>query len=204
MGQVQSITTKKIQTIPSKNIEKDSLARDLNFLGEEFLTWVAFSQDTTGSSFHFGRTSIDADIWIDDYLILRERGTENPSAATLRGGDPLHSSEMYSSLGSNKMIGVATIGVRKGDREWRFKLGSDLQISSLQLPTVLVEEEDEKVFERMALMEELCHVIDALLEEFSTVRFGPLWKKNVVPAIGNWISEERSKYPPLLKAESGA
>jgi len=204
MGQLQAITINEAQKKGSENTQRDSLQREITFLGEEFLTWIAFSQDTRGSSFHFGRTNMDVDIWIDDYLILRERDVESPSATTLKGGDPLHSSEMYSSLGSNKMIACASIGVRKGDREWRFKLDSDLQIRSLQLPTVLVEEEDDKIFERMALMEEVCHVLDELLEEFSTVRFGPLWNKSVVPAIGNWISDEVSKHPHLLKVQGGA
>lgn len=163
--------------------------QDYSFLGEEFLTWVAFRTDTEGSALVLPRSG-EVDVWIDDRLMLTERGVENPAETSVKGGDPARAPETRAALVGGKMLGQARLGIRKMDREWSCSIDQDLLMRGLKLPVLLTDEEDEKLFERLALLEEAAFVLDELFELFCIDRFSDAWDKTVVPAMRDWVARE--------------
>ena len=160
--------------------------RDLSFVGEEFISWLAFRVDTSGSRFELPEVG-EIFAWIDDRILLRERGVENPAETSLRGGDPMRAKETLAALQGGKIFATAKLGIRKGDREWSFGVDSQLSVKGLKLPALMVDEEDEKFFERVALLEEFTFILDALFRDFCEIRFVPKWDQSVAPRLREWI-----------------
>lgn len=170
---------------PSADGDSDLIPRDLAFLGEEFLTWLSFRLDSQGGHFALAKSG-DVDVWIDDRVLLTERGVENAAETSVKGGDPARAPETQAALAGGKMFARARVGVRKQDKEWSLTLDNQLVTRGLKLPALMTDEADEKLFERVALLEELNLVFDELFEEFCDVRFGELWEKSVLPAMRKW------------------
>jgi hypothetical protein len=190
-----SIETTDVSQLPpvaEGPTEDVATVRDMSFLGEEFLTWLAFRLDTQGGHFAL-KDAGDVDVWIDERILLKERGIENGSETSIKGGDPARAPETYAALGNGKALTRARMGIRRGqDREWMFTLDNQLLMRSLKLPTLMNDEEDEKLFERLALLEEIAFIFDELFGEFCEARFGDLWERSVLPAMRRWVrGEER-------------
>lgn len=76
-------------------------------------------------------------------------------------------------------------------QSWSFVFDADtLGIGSVSIPALLTEEDDEKFYERMQLVEELEAMIGALFETFLRLRTSPAWERHAVPAIRDWVKKD--------------
>ena len=160
------------------------------FLGNEFLLWLWYKSECFEAQFHMPDFD-HVEIWIDDALTLEATLAET-ERNTIAGGSPAYSPEAKTALRHGKRPTKAKIGLVNEGREWAFTLkAEDLSVSGVKIPALLSREEDEQFYERMALLDELERIIEALYKEFLTIRLDVgTWDKVMLPAMREWVQRD--------------
>lgn len=163
------------------------------YLASEFLTWLLYRTETQGNTWKGQDGSKDFELWPDDRLRL-EAPIAGVTKNLLSGGSPSRSPEARSALGAGKVVQEARWKLLDDDREWLFTLKApDLDLRSVRLPEVLTREDDERLRERVALMEKLERTVEDLFSRFLYVRLSHArWELGELPAIGAWIAEQQA------------
>lgn len=144
------------------------------FLGSEFLTWLWYQSEKNGGAVLVPEQDAIT-LWIDDRLEL-ESSDPTDQRNVLRGGAPSTSPEARAALREQRKASMAKLRVAKGEREWAFQLDAKtLDLKGVKIPALLTNEEDDKFFERVHLIEELKEVIEALYGRFIRLRVSQEW-----------------------------
>ena len=159
------------------------------FLGKEFLLWLWWR-----SARDFGNVELPGfdpvEFWIDDRLQFKTDG-EDPQISDLKGGEPATTDEARTALRSGKVVESARIGLRIREREYQLSLkGESLEIAGLKVPGEVKDGLDERILERMFLLEEATAILDALFHVFAEERLAGTWNTETVPAIRAWVAGE--------------
>ena len=161
------------------------------FLGREFLLWVWWRSEVDFATVELAEFGT-VDFWIDDHIQFRTSG-DDPQISDIRGGAPATTLEARTALLSGKTVESFKMALRVREREYSFSLRADsLEIASLKVPSDLQEGADEKIYERMFLLEEVTGILDALFFRFLELRLTETWNREQVPAIRDWIAGQRS------------
>ena len=157
------------------------------FLGREFLLWLWWRSEedfATANLPHYGTV----DFWIDDHLQFRTPG-DDPQINDIRGGAPATTIEARTALANGKTVESARLGIRIKEREYSFSLkGEGLELTGVKVPADAQDGIDDRVFERMLLLEELEGIIDTFFFQFLEQRLADNWRSERVPAIRSWIA----------------
>ena len=109
----------------------------------------------------------------------------------MTGESPSTTLEARAALAGGKVLNDIRLGIRRDDREFVVTLkGAGMHLQSIKLPQVMSETPDEAVFDRMFLYEELCFIIKGLFQNFSSMRSGEVWGREVLPNMRSWIMGE--------------
>lgn len=183
-----------------------ALPPDLEDPGREFLTWLYWRTDQEGGRFEL-RKSGEVIVWVDDKMLFKDPadGPAQPGASaraegrasgakaascSLAGGDPARAPEARAALAGGKRLSKVKLGLKRGEREWAFTIdGETLDLAALKLPALLTGQEDEKLYERLALLEEAAFVIDELFGEYAKARLSDHWEKKDRAWIHRWIRD---------------
>jgi len=157
------------------------------FLGKEFLLWMWWKSET-----QYGAVELDGlgsvEFWIDDRLQFKTEG-DQPQVSDLKGGQPSATAEARSALQAGKIIETARIGMRVGEREYSLSIkGETLEVSGLKLPGEVQDGLDERIFERMFLLDEVVGILDALFFRFIDVRLDPEWQRMALEPMREWVA----------------
>jgi hypothetical protein len=162
-------------------------ADDFDYLGREFMTWLLWRADAGEAA--FGKSGEEFTFAFGG----KARFASQAGYATdlqLKGRAPAHGAEARAAIGSGHALREAELRVVKDEREWRGTLVADsLDWKGVKLPALLTEEDDEKLLERMTLLEELDGMVEVAFAEFLKTRARPAWRKETVPALRSWIVE---------------
>ncbi|MCA9561887.1 MAG: hypothetical protein KC561_00290 [Myxococcales bacterium] len=162
------------------------LIESRRFLGSEFLVWLWYRCDNGEARFEipdFETVTLE----FDDQLVLEGFLAESEQSR-LKGGAPSHSPEAQAALKAGKRPSRAKLRLLQGDREWVFSVNAhDFAFSSVKVPAVL-KEEDERILERVSLVDELCDMWDGLYKLFLERRLGEQWPETV-ERMSAWITE---------------
>jgi hypothetical protein len=161
--------------------------QDHAYLGREFLAWLLFRlargeavfEDDAGEIvFAFGGR-------------LRVSGPAGDvTDAVLKGRSPAASVELMASLGAGRSIREAELRVIRGEREFRFTLVAEtLDWKGVKLPSLLKDEGDDRLGERLALLEELESSVREAFGAFLRERTRPVWIRSVLPEMREWLAE---------------
>jgi len=157
------------------------------FLGKEFLLWLWWRSERDFGTIdlpHYG----PVDLWIDDRIQFRTGG-DNPQTSDLKGGAPATSAEARMALVSGKTVETARVGMRVKEREFFFSLRSDpVELAGLKVPGEVQDGVDERIYERMFLLEEATGIVDALFFLFCGERLSADWNPQTLPAIRAWVA----------------
>lgn len=157
------------------------------FLGKEFLLWLWWRSESGYGNLelpHYG----SVDLWIDDRIQFRTGG-DDPQTSDLKGGAPATSAEAKMALVSGKTVETASVGMRVKDREFYFSLRSDpVELAGLKVPGEVNDGVDERIFERMFLLEEATGIVDTLFFLFCEERLSADWNPKTLPSIRSWIA----------------
>jgi hypothetical protein len=161
------------------------------FLGREFLLWLWWRSEedfAVADLPHYGTV----DFWIDDHIQFRTPG-DDPQVNDIRGGAPATTIEARTALASGKTVESARIGLRIKEREYSFSLkGEGLELTGVKVPSDVADGIDDRLFERMLLVEELGGIVDTFFYRFLEQRVADTWRSKQVPAIRDWVAGKGS------------
>lgn len=168
---------------------RDQFLRGKTFLGREFLTWLLFRAEAGDPV-----VQVDGEDVVVGYTgRITLRGLHSDVVEmSARGSLAPYSDQVKHSLDRGLLVHAARLQLRRGERTWEVGLDAEfLDVRAAKLPALLSEEEDDKVAERLYLVEQLSQMVDALLGTFMQVRTMRTWSKQVVPAMKAWMKPER-------------
>lgn len=139
------------------------------FLGKEFLTWLWFQSDKNEGLIAIPDMET-VELWFDDKVVLSGADTAREQNI-VKGEAPTESPEARAALRMGKKVAEAKLRVVKGQRKWSVGLkGETLALAGVKIPAVLAREEDDQVYERFYLLEEINTIISALYKTFVELR----------------------------------
>jgi hypothetical protein len=161
--------------------------QDFAFLGREFLTWLLWRADRGEATF----SDDDGDFSVAFGTRTRLQGVgSDVTDVTLKGRSPAHGVEVRAGLGAGRTLREAELRLLRGEREFAFSLIAEtLDLKSVKLPGRLKEEGDDRLSDRMALLDELEKSIQTMYLAFIKERTRPVWTRSVVPALRSWVAE---------------
>ena len=160
----------------------------LPHLVSEFLTWVWYTSEQPRNARVLGEALAEVDFWVDDRISFREVSSDKV-CAVVTGESPSTAPEARAALGGGKVLRALRIGLRSQDREFYATLqGPYVDLAAVKLPQMITGLEDEILYDRMALYEELQQMLAALFQAYALDRTSPTWTTDVLPAIRQWVA----------------
>ncbi len=163
-----------------------AMAEEKAFLGSEFLTWLWYVGEKNNGEFKLsdGQT---IEVWLDDMLTLESLMADSREN-TLKGRSPSTSEEAKTALKTGKKVSRAKIRICKEEREWSFLVKSrQLDPAGVKLPAVLSRTDEERVLERLYLLEELDGMLADLYTGFLKLRLSAGWDEEE-QAMQVWVA----------------
>lgn len=160
----------------------------LPHLTTEFLQWFWYASEREEGRVDLGEEGGIVDFWVDQRLSFRGPG-EDRARAVLTGENPSAALEARAAIAGGKVVQDLQIGIRREGREYAAILrGPHLDVAAAKLPTECKGGEDEVLYERMFLYEDLFFVIRALYRRFAEERASPEWATVHLPAMRAWAA----------------
>ncbi len=157
------------------------------FLGPEFLTWLWYRTETVGEIFNSKVLDGHIEVWFDDRLVVGSTMV-NAQQNFFKGGHPPTSLEARTALRLGKLATEAKLRIIAGTREWSFVLkASTMELSGVKVPAVLSKEDDDRIYERFFLLEQLDGIVKELFAMFLKKRLSPSWQRDELLAIQEWV-----------------
>lgn len=137
--------------------------------GELFLMWLWYHSDIDDTVFYLSDNSV-LTLAIDNQIVLEAKLTE-AEKTVLSGGAPADSKEAFEALRQGKVVSQAKFRVQREEKEWVFTLnGARFEVSGLKIPALMTKADDDKLYERQALIEEIDALVRGLYEKFLAIR----------------------------------
>lgn len=159
------------------------------FLGEEFLTWLWFQEETQGGEFTLSRDRI-VGISFDDLLVFAPRDDEDVEQQ-LRKGIPSRSHVARTALRQGHGLAMARVTLAMDQRTWAVTLvGKTLELRSIRWPE---DDEDSmsseaRTEDRVSALWDLREIVAALYERFLRVRLAPGYQEGQGQAQAEWMA----------------
>jgi hypothetical protein len=159
----------------------------LPHLGPEFYSWLWYASEAEGGTMSLEEEVGVVDVWVDERLAFQAPG-EAKTRALMTGENTSTSPEAMAALASGKVVRDVQLHIRHGDHEFQLTLrGSQMDVSGLKLPPHSSDGEEELLYERMYLYEELWFVMGALYRRFAGLRTSEAWAEETLPAMRTWV-----------------
>lgn len=128
-------------------------------------------------------------LWLDNKLIFKDLQEDQPGVTMMSGAAPSTTPEAKLTLVQGKRPVECRLGFKRGDYEWFFTLRalpSGLELSGLKIPAEVKDGDEEKVYERMYLIEVATNAVRKLFLQFFQERTSPGWGEGLEA----WMNEE--------------
>ncbi len=164
---------------------REQLIRNRAWLGREFLTWLLWRSEA-------GEPLVELDgagvtVLFTSKLLLRGVQGDVVEVAA-RGAQAPYSAQVRRALDAGLLVHQARLRFTRGEQVYEATLDAEfLDVRSAKLPELLTEEEDDRLQERLHLVEQLSAMVDALAGDFLEVRASRGWAKKTVPALKAWM-----------------
>jgi hypothetical protein len=164
-------------------------ARDTEFLGREFLTWLWFKTETEGGLFNL-HDGLTGEFLVDGTLTLTSDSDDRRETVVCTGENP-RLREARFALSEYKKVTQARFRLVIGDDTWVFTLDSMwMNFKSLKGPKLLRdpgEDPDGMFYEKMGVVEQPVAAVEAVYRRFLEIRTSAEWEEAEMPAIVHWI-----------------
>jgi len=155
------------------------------YLGREFLTWLWYRSSLQNGIFQM--TDGPLEVWFDAKLTLEAQGDIKESNV-IKAENPTETSEAHAALLNGKLVSDARLRMVSGQKQWTLSLKADtLGISSVKIPALLSREDDDQLYERFMLIEEIEDTVSALFHQFIELRTDDEAWRPEVQAIRAWV-----------------
>ena len=156
-----------------EHIDLGAEAAQKKFLGTEFLLWLWYRVDKGDNDFVVGENHFE--VIFDDQLMLEVQLAE-AEETRLKGGAPAHAPEAYKAIQHGKRIAKARMRIGHAEREWKFMVDAEtFAMSGIKIPAVLKDAEDDKIDERLYLIQELDEIWNGIYRQFLALRLSDRW-----------------------------
>jgi hypothetical protein len=155
--------------------------------GAEFLTWLLFRSTKGEGELKIGEEIVE--VWFEDKVKMVSP-IATKEVDLFKGKNPAHSKEAKEALRQGKVVEEANLVIIKGDdREWKLSFNAPRwTFSSVKIPALLNEEEDDRLIERFWLLEEIHTCIEELYKLFLEVRLDSnTWSEEIIE-FRRWVS----------------
>ena len=171
--------------------------RRTDFLGPEFLTWLWFRTETQTGPFDLGGENGVFSLWFEDKLVVGSTAVD-AQENLFKGGHPATSLEARTALRLGKLASEAKLRLVRETHEWAFTFrAKDLSIGSVRIPAVLASEADDRLYERMYLLEQLDGMLKGLYGQFLRLRMSAEWTTQELPRLQKWVAGASIECAPL-------
>jgi hypothetical protein len=184
---------------------------DRRFLGREFLTWLIYHADDENGGGQFAESkSGDAfRIIVGERVVLKALG-EGSGEISARGVAPATTPDVrYAIAGGLTVREVDLIfeqrsGGDRSERLWQAAVSAEgFDLRRVKLPSLLSEEDDEKLNERLALLDELERMLKSAFDSFLRTRLQPSWQSEELPRLRGWLAHSILEERQLALFEAG-
>jgi hypothetical protein len=167
---------------------REQFLRGKTFLGRELLTWLLWrSEEGQPLVEHEGKP---VTVIFCDRVLLRGIAGETTEVVA-KGVAAPYSSLVRRALDMGLLVHQARLRLTHDDKSYEMTVDAEhLDIKSARLPELMTEEEDDRVAERLFLVEQASALLDALLRSFLPLRAGKRWSKEIVPEMKAWMGGE--------------
>ena len=164
---------------------REEMLRGRTYLGRELLTWLLWRSESGDPLVQYEEQPVT--VLFSSRVVLRGVH-EDVTEMTARGAMAPYSEQVRHGLDRGLLVHSAHLCLTHGDRQYEATLDAEhLDVRSAKLPQLMTEEEDDKLQERLYLVEQLSGMVDALVEAFLAVRTHKQWGKKIVPAMKEWM-----------------
>lgn len=165
------------------------VAETKRFLGREFLTWLVHHVEEGGG--RIARPEGEIELHLGDRVVLE--GPVKGERLALTGPGDLRA-ELGAGLRRGKLLDRAHLVVKRDERRWELVLdGGMLTVGALRCPPLGERDGgdpraafENDLFLRLADVEEVLGVLDALFAEFCRLRASREWQREALPALRAW------------------
>ena len=180
--------------VDQTSMQGDEVTPIVPHLAPEFYAWLWYRSDERGGSFDLDGGEDNPvgriDLWVDDRLAFRIPGDKKVSAV-LTGDNPAESLEAKAALFGGKVLQEIRVRIKRDDKEFAVTLkGPEMHLTRMTLPQALSDSEEEAIYDRMFLYDELVFIVEGLFKAFSAERLSSEWSTGIVPAMRAWIEGE--------------
>jgi hypothetical protein len=131
-------------------------------------------------------------LWMDNKLAFRDiEDVEEPGSTIMVGAAPSATPEAKLTMASGKRPVEARLGIRRGEHEWFFTLRAGpggLELNGMKLPIEVKDGDEEKIYERMYLLNILSSAVRGLFRQFFEVRTSERWPG----MIERWLEQDQA------------
>ena len=164
------------------------------FLGQEFLTWLWMNSEINGNYLPLQPQGA-VELWFESRLQLESGEGGDKKSVTCQNPDA-EWSEAYLALRRSKKLTRGRLKIRSEEKEWSLSLAADsLTPQGVAFPKTFTHGEDEeddsligRFMERVALLNELNSIIEALFKQFLELRLSAAWGEKVLPDLNKWLA----------------
>jgi hypothetical protein len=169
-----------------KDRAKEELARNRTYLGRELLTWLLYKSESGEPLLKIDKEKVTV-LFVGPISLRGIAGDTTELVA--KGTSSPYSDLVKAAIARGLLVHSARLRIQHGEKTYAVSLDAEhLDFRSVELPAVLSEEEDDKIAERMWLVEELSKIVEALLAHFLELRSSDAWRKKEVPALREWMT----------------
>ncbi len=174
-----------------RDAAREQLLRGRTWLGRELLTWLLWRSETGDPLVEVEGEGVV--VLFTGRVVLRGIAGD-VTELSARGAQAPYSAEVRRALAAGLLVHQARLRLTRGERVFEATLDAEhLDVRAAALPELLAEEEDDRVLERLFLVEQLAAMVDALVRAFLAERAAPGWGKRTVPALRRWMTEEGAR-----------
>jgi hypothetical protein len=166
---------------------RDALLRGRTWLGRECLTYWLWRSESSQKAFEF--EGEDVSLIFHGRLALKAGGGA-VTEMLVKGVTAPYSKLVKQALGRGVLVHAARLKMTLGERVFEATVDAEFfDVKAVKLPTLVSEDADEKLLERLALTQQLARIVESMAREFIHVRRSKKWP-HVVGEISLWLKLE--------------
>jgi hypothetical protein len=166
---------------------REALLRGRTWLGRECLTYWLWRSESSQRAFEF--EGEDVALIFHGRLALKA-GAGAVTEMLVKGVTAPYSKLVKQALGRGVLVHVARLKIALGERVYEATVDAEFfDVKAVKLPTLVSEDADEKLLERLALTQQLARIVESMAREFIHVRRSKKWP-HVVGEISHWLQLE--------------
>lgn len=172
---------------------QEALLRGRTWLGRECLTWLLWKSESTEAVAKF--EGKDITVVFNGRLGLKAASGE-VTEAQVKGVTAPYAKLVKRAMDQGLLVHTAKIQITWNEQVYDFTLDAEFfDIRTAKLPTLLSEEDGEKLTERLELATRASHLADTLVQTFITARTAKSWAAKTVPALKEWMAGDPEPRP---------